>query len=113
MKKFTLLLFFMLAVSVFAMAQADVAVEVDTAVVDLILLTGVGGFAVGALTEMLKRALKAEGFFAYVISFAVSAAATAYYMVTAGWDFLLFIIYTILVFAAANGFYKMVKKSDQ
>jgi len=113
MKKMILISFFVLMVSVVAIAQTEATVEVDIAAIELILITGVGGFAVGALTEMLKRALKAQGFFAYVISFAVSAAATAYYMVTIGWDMLLFIIYTFLVFAAANGFYKIVKKPNQ
>ena len=114
MKKILLLSFFALLVLPIALlAQDTTAVEIDMAAIELILITGVGGFAVGTLTEMIKRALKAQGFFAYVISFAVSAAATAYYMTTAGWDTLLFIIYTFLVFAAANGFYKLVKKPNQ
>lgn len=103
----------LLVLPIALMAQDAVPVEIDIAAIDLILITGVGGFAVGTLTEMLKRALKAQGFFAYLISFGVSAAATAYYMTTIGWNTLLFIIYTALVFGSANGFYKIVKKPNQ
>lgn len=102
--------FILLIFPLVLMAQDAVPVEIDIAAVELILITGVGGFAVGTITEMVKRALKAKGAGAYAVSLVVSAAATCSYMLGTGWDTLLFIVYTALVFGASNGFYKMVKK---
>jgi len=107
---FGLIMLFMIPVALLAQTQA---IELDLAKVELILLAGVAGFGVAALTEMAKRLFKASGLAAYGISLVVSAAATAYYLVQTGWDLWQFIAYTILVFLAANGFYKVVKKPNQ
>ncbi|MHA1280689.1 MAG: hypothetical protein ACTSQ8_26345 [Candidatus Helarchaeota archaeon] len=113
MKKLTLLLFFVLLISIAVMAQ-DVAdtPEFDSAFVQVILLTGVGGLSVAAATEMLKRLLKATGVLAYVISAVVAVAATAFALVTAG-TFTIggLLIYSVAVFLTANGIYKFSAKS--
>ena len=108
---FGLIMLFVIPIAL--LAQSGEAVEIDLTKVELILLTGVGGFGVAALTEMLKRWLKASGLAAYGISLAVSAVATAYYLVQTGWNLWQFIGYTVLVLVLANGFYKVVKKPNQ
>ncbi len=86
--------------------------EFSPAFVDAILLTGVGGLSVTALTELIKRLLKAEGVLAYVISAIVSAAATTFALVVAGqFTIISFLIYTIAVFLTANGIYKFSAKA--
>jgi hypothetical protein len=105
--------FVLLVLPLTLMAQDAVPVEIDIDAVELILITGVGGFAVGTLTEMIKRALKASGVGAYAVSLVVSAAATVSYMVGTGWNTLLFVVYMALVFGASNGFYKLVRKPVQ
>jgi len=72
-----------------------------------------GGIGVTGLTEMLKRFLKAEDFWAYVISLVVSAGATAFILVQgSAFAILPFAIYTIIVFLEANGLYKIVAKPN-
>ena len=69
------------------------------------------GIGVTGLTEMIKRLFKASGAAAYVISLAVSAAATAFTLAqAASFAWLPFAVYTIVVFLEANGIYKFVKK---
>jgi hypothetical protein len=94
------------------LAQEATTPQFDPAVVDAIIVTGIGGLGVAALTELIKRLLKAAGVLAYVISGVVSAAATAMYLVTSGsWDILSFAIYSVLVFLSANGIYKFSAKA--
>jgi hypothetical protein len=82
----------------------------DPAVVATIL--AIAGIGVLGITEMIKRFLKAEGVVAYLISLAVSAAATAFVLLQAGtFGVVPFIGYTILVFIEANGIYKAVAKT--
>lgn len=82
----------------------------DPAIVQII-LAGVGGLTVLAITELIKRWLNASGLGAYLISLAVSAAATAYYLVSSNtFTVLAFIGYTAFVFVAANGIYKAAVK---
>lgn len=110
MRKFLItaaLLFLILPI--FLLAQD--APALDLAKVEVILLTGIGGLGVSAITELVKRWFKAKGGAAYLISFAVSAVATAFYVMQTGWNWMEFIIYTGLVFAAANGFYKVAAKA--
>jgi len=83
--------------------------QIDPALVVTIL--AFGGIGVTGLTEMIKRFLKAEDFWVYVISLVVSAAATAFILVQASsFAVLPFAIYTIIVFLEANGIYKFVAK---
>jgi len=114
MKKFMLLMFFVLMVSVIAvMAQTEAETpQFDSAFVQIILFTGVGGLSVAALTEMLKRWLKATGILAYAISAIVAILATAFALFTAG-TFTVggLLIYSVAVFLTANGIYKFSAKS--
>lgn len=83
--------------------------EFDSAIVVAIL--AFAGIGVTGLTEMLKRLFKATGIWAYVISAAVSAGATAFVLVQVGvFAVLPFVVYTAIVFLEANGIYKFVKK---
>lgn len=78
----------------------------DPGTVELILL-GAGGLTVVGLTQMVKTWLKASGALAYIISAAVSGAATAYFLIRAGgFTWPAFLGYTAFVFLAANGIYK-------
>ena len=78
----------------------------DPAIVEVI-LGGVLGLTVLGVTEVIKKALKASGVVAYLISFVVSAGATAYYLITQHlFTIVLFIGYTLYVFAVANGIFK-------
>ncbi len=112
MKKNILACLFLVAVFVLMtvpLAAQTAAPTFDPATVDMI-LAGALGITVLGLTEMLKRWLKAQGLGSYLISLAVSAAATAYYLVKAGgFNILAFVGYTLFVFLAANGIYKAVK----
>ena len=78
----------------------------DPSVVQII-MAGALGLTVLGVTQMVKVWLKASGLVAYLISFAVSGGATAYYLVTTHtFTVVLFIGYTVLVFLSANGIYK-------
>lgn len=78
----------------------------DPTVIQLI-MAGALGITVLGLTEIIKKWLKATGVIAYIISFVVSAGATAYYLVSNHlFTIVLFIGYTVLVFATANGIFK-------
>lgn len=78
----------------------------DFSTVELI-MAGALGLTVVGLTEMLKKFLKASGVAAYLISLAVSAAATAYYLVANHiFTILAMIGYTVLTFLVANGIFK-------
>lgn len=78
----------------------------DPAIVTII-MAGALGLTVLGVTEMIKKWLKATGVIAYIISFIVSAAGTAYYLIsTSTFAIPSFIGYTILVFLSANGIYK-------
>jgi len=93
------------------MAQHATGEMFDPTTVELI-LAGALGITVVGLTEMLKRWLKTSGVGSYLVSLAVSAAATAYYLVkTTGFTPLSFAGYTVFVFLAANGIYKAVKST--
>ena len=82
---------------------------VDLSIVTAIL--AVAGIGVTGLTEMIKRFFGASGFWAYIISFVVSAGATAFVLVQAGsFAWIPFAVYTTLVFGEANGLYKVIKK---
>ena len=103
-------LFLFLAVFCFislVAAQTAEPIDVDISKAEVIFLAGVGGFGVLALTEIIKRFLKTTGIATVIVSVVISAAATIYYLVTAGGGFsiLKFVIYTVVVTLAANGIY--------
>ena len=81
---------FLLLLPIALLAQSETP-EFDPGLVNKILITGIGGLGVAALTEMLKRLVGAQGTAAYVISGIVSAAATAFVLATSG-------MFTILAF---------------
>ena len=110
-----LVLFFL--VTGFAMAQEVVGdpVEIDPSVVQAI-MTGVMGFGVIALVQLIKTFLKVEGVIvSCVISLVVSAVATAIFLVTTpvtgGFTVLKFVVYTIAVWGFANGWFKFKKET--
>jgi hypothetical protein len=113
-RKLFLFCAFLFGAAICLLAMQDPAAvpkEIDTAIADAILATGIMGFSVTALTEMIKRLLHAAGFLSYAISAVVSAASTAFYLATGtGFEIGAFLIYTVLVFLIANGFYKFVRK---
>jgi hypothetical protein len=80
----------------------------DLNTVDLI-LAGVGGLTVLGVTQILKQFLKASGVGAVLISLAVSAGFTAYYLLAnALWNVVTFVGYSLLVFAVSNGVFRAV-----
>ena len=83
----------------------------DPGIVDKILL-GIGGLTVVGITEMLKRFFKLDGLWAYIISLVVSIGATAYVLTSSGtFNVLSFIGYSIFVFLAANGIFKVANRT--
>lgn len=79
---------------------------IDPSIVEVI-LGGVLGLTVLGVTEVIKKFLKAKGIAAMLISLAVSAGATAYYLISQNiFAIPLFIGYTLYVFAVANGIFK-------
>jgi len=109
MKKIIFLAFCFLvlfSVPLLALQEAEGNTTYDPAVVELILL-GIGGLTVVGITQMIKGLFHATGILAYVISGAVSVAATAYVLTTThGFTIPAFVGYAIFVFLAANGIYK-------
>jgi len=78
----------------------------DAGIVEVI-LGGVLGLTVLGVTEIIKKFLKASGVAAYLISLAVSGAATAYYLISQHtFALITFIGYTLYVFAVSNGIFK-------
>jgi len=78
----------------------------DSSIVQII-MAGALGLTVLGLTEMVKRWLKVTGIAAYIVSFVVSGAATAYYLIQSGsFTIIYFAGYTVLVFLSANGIFK-------
>ena len=112
MKKFILLAFLflaILAIPVLALQEGEAATTFDPAVVELILL-GIGGLTVVGITQLIKTWLKVEGAAGYIISAVVSAGATAYVLITTHiFPVVAFIGYSLFVFLAANGIYKVRK----
>jgi len=82
----------------------------DPGVVELILVTGIGGVGVRVLSAAAKNFLKVKGFLALLVSVVICAAATAVYLVGAGsftWGMLAG--YTAFVFLSANFIYRATK----
>lgn len=72
-----------------------------------VILAGALGLTVVGVTEVLKRFLKTKGATNYLVSLVVSAAGTAYYLVSQHlFAVVPFIGYTLLTFAVANGIFK-------
>jgi len=104
-------LFFFLTLFCFLSVGAALAAdptEIDPAVVDVILAGGLLGFGVVAVTQIVKEALKITGALLYLVSLIVSAAAVVAYLIMGGGGFnlMIFIGYTVTVWAVANGWYK-------
>jgi hypothetical protein len=105
-------LFLFLAVFCFfslGLALAAEPTEIDPAIVNSILVGGLLGFGVIAVTQILKTLFHVQGgVVVFGISLAVSAAATIIFLITGGGGFtiLKFVGYTVAVWAVANGWYK-------
>lgn len=115
MKKLLILFAFLFVICAgFLIAQEAIAEipQFDPEVVNKILITGVGGLSVAALTEMVKRMFKAQGVLAYVISGVVSIAAAAFGLLSSGsFNIGSLAIYSVAVFLTANGIYKFAAKA--
>ena len=119
MKKFLFMVICILMVfgATTLFAQEANATELDPDMIELILK--LGGFlgsaiTVPGLTEMFKRWLKAKDGWAYVISFGVSAVASAAILFLLGqFAVLLWVGYSLAVFLTANGWYKFSAKAPQ
>ncbi len=89
---------------------------VDLTIAQQILAVGLGlGFGVVALTQQLKKWIEALfktswKYLGQTLSFLISAGATALFLSAQGWKWSQFVVYTILVWSLANGYFK-VKKS--
>ena len=112
MKKFFMFCFvLLLIVPLVALAQ-DVEVDIQAYLnaASLIFMTGIGGMAVMALVEVIKRIIGASGIAVRIISVVVSAGATVVYEMGKGFELLEFVILTVLVALAANGIYLFPKQ---
>jgi len=89
---------------------------IDLTIAEQILAVGLGlGFGVVGLTQQLKKWTEALfrvswKYLGQTLSFLVSAGASALFVSAQGWSLKQFIIYTVLVWMLANGYFK-VKKS--
>jgi hypothetical protein len=109
MRKGIVILFMAMAALLFMGAA------VNTAIVDDILTIGVGGISVAALTQIIKKFVEKtfrfeEAWLGLVISLMVSITASAIYMIGAGWSTSLFVVYSVLTWAVANGFFKITHR---
>jgi hypothetical protein len=93
--------------------------QIDPQIVQTILATGILGFSVAALTELLKRLLfpnetTRPKWAGYVCSAIVALASTGVYLFLAH-TFALpaFLLYSLFVFLTANGFYKFAASPSQ
>ena len=105
----SLLVLFMLALPL--LAQDGEATETfDPSIVLVILATGILGFPVESVIQILKTKLKVAGVLALALSMLVCLVASAIYFVTiAGWDVKLFLLYGLLAFASTQSWYRKRK----
>jgi hypothetical protein len=115
MKKFFMFtVLFLILMAGFMLAQDEgTTIDIDFTVVELILGTSVGGMTINSLTNVLKRWLKADGFWVIALSAVVSAAFVAIYLLPVGWDWLKFVYLTVFVALGANGIYLNPKKRTE
>lgn len=112
MKKglFVLSMFFVLAV--FAMAQEPTTVPaIEPTTLDAILLL-VGGGIVTTITELLKKAFKASGIGAIILTGVIAVLATAAYFLFLNppFAFPVFALYAVAVFGEATGLFHFYQK---
>ncbi len=104
-----------------ALAAEEGGLVIEPAVAEAILSLGFMGFSVVALTQLVKNALVkllklSEGgqqVAGYVASLIVAAVANLYYWlaVAANFDAGNFVIYTLIVWGLANGWFKFRKQT--
>lgn len=88
---------------------------IDLTIAEQILAVGLGlGFGVVALTQQLKKWIEALfkvewKYLGQTLSFLISAGATALFLNAQGWNWGQFVVYTILVWCLANGYFKVKK----
>jgi hypothetical protein len=103
---FFLVVFVFLAIGT---ALAAEPTEINPAVVNAILASGLMGFGVIAVTQIIKTALNLNGsIVSFGVSLIVSAAAVIVYLITGGGGFTILkeVGYTVAVWVTANGWYK-------
>ena len=92
---------------------------IDLTIAQQILAVGLGlGFGVVALTQQLKKWIEALfrlswKYLGQVLSFLISAGATAIFLSAQGWSWMQFVVYTILVWCLANGYFKTMKSPTE
>lgn len=105
MKKLSFLFLFLIVISQFLFAQNPVTIDIP-ALITLgvsIFLAGLAGQPVMGLIAIVKRVFNATGIWVRVISVVVSAGCVAAYLIPIGWNWLHFIILTIVVTLSSNG----------
>lgn len=117
-KIFFLLAFLLVFTAGLALAQEAEAIVIDPGLAETIMLTGIGGMGVAALSEILKRMLlkliptggKIIGLASAAV---VSIGATWFYLSNAGtFSFVNLATYSVLVFGLATGLYKFTTKHN-
>jgi len=92
---------------------------IDLTIAEQILAVGLGlGFGVVALTQQLKKWIEALfkvswKYLGQVLSLLISAGATALFLSAQGWSLKQFVVYTILVWCLANGYFKAMKSPKE
>lgn len=114
MKKLSFLFLFLIVISQFVFAQNPVTIDIP-ALVTLgvsIFLAGIAGQPVMGLIAIVKRWFNATGIWVRVISVIVSAGCVTAYLIPVGWNWLHFVILTIVVTVSANGLHLANKRRN-
>ena len=104
----------LLLTHLFVFAQTPVNIDIPAliGIGGAIFLAGIAGLPVMALIALIKRWVNANGIWVRVISFFVSAGCVIAYLIPMGWNWLNFIILTIIVTLSANGIYLGAQKRN-
>ncbi len=107
MKKLILLFCLLFTMCFFVFSQTPVNIDIPALIGTggLIFLAGIAGLPVMAIIALIKRWVNATGPWVRIISFFVSAGCVIAYLIPIGWNWLHFIILTIIVTLSANGIY--------
>lgn len=105
MKKNIFLILLLSAAPLFVFARNPVTIDIPTLIDtgNIIFLAGIGGLSVMALVALIKRLFNATGWWVRLISLIISAGCVVIYLIPAGWDWVQFVILTVIVTLAANG----------
>lgn len=114
MKKLVFLFCLLLITYFPVFAQSSFNIDIPTLIIlgNTIFWAGIAGLPVMALIALIKRWININGPWVIVISVFVSAGCVIIYLVPIGWNWLYFIILTIVVTLSANGIYLGSKKRN-